>query len=477
MFKLFSTMCILLLSSGVLYAYSVKKEVFFKGGDYELVVYKITGDKDGKTALILGGIQGDEPGGFLSAEYITSLHLNVGNLYVIPRTNLKSIILNNRGISGDMNRMFNSTKLPLGADLVIEKIKYYMSKSDLFINLHDGWGFHRNTFESNNKNQHKFGQSLIVDADNYTCSDGTFLDLKKAADVAIKYANSFLSHDMRISYFNTYTFEKNTFQEMRKASTYYSLTTNCVPSFAVEASKNIKSTRLKVLTHVYPVVSLLNYYGIKLEGYPFESNKANFRYAIVRVNGKLNVLKDDDTLMLNKGDILIVEDIISDYEMGNTCDIQNFGTINDKGKKYKVLNDTDIIFRKDSYKIGKVHIRVLGDGVSKYAEELYASDNDSLDYKLIVEINGIRNFYKNKDILRLNHGDKLKIIGVERGGVIESTMKVNLKGFVSNYVSNNGDDRGAVLTLGTSKFIKRYLINGYYNIVYGKDVIYLKINK
>lgn len=43
---------------------STKHEVYFEGTDYELNIYKINGRTDGKTMFIVGGIQGDEPGGF-----------------------------------------------------------------------------------------------------------------------------------------------------------------------------------------------------------------------------------------------------------------------------------------------------------------------------------------------------------------------------------------------------------------------------
>ena len=41
--------------------------VFFENSDHELHVYRISGKDSGETLLLIGGIQGDEPGGFLSA--------------------------------------------------------------------------------------------------------------------------------------------------------------------------------------------------------------------------------------------------------------------------------------------------------------------------------------------------------------------------------------------------------------------------
>ena len=82
------------------------KEVFFTGTNHELEVYKIYGRKDGPTMLIIGGIQGDEPGGLLSADSYADIKLEKGNLIVIPRTNFYSIMLFNREVKGvDMNRL------------------------------------------------------------------------------------------------------------------------------------------------------------------------------------------------------------------------------------------------------------------------------------------------------------------------------------------------------------------------------------
>ncbi|MBF0529637.1 MAG: hypothetical protein HQK55_10275, partial [Deltaproteobacteria bacterium] len=48
---------------------------YFRDTPYELNVYKIRGRKDGPTMMIIGGIQGDEPGGFLSADLYTDMAL------------------------------------------------------------------------------------------------------------------------------------------------------------------------------------------------------------------------------------------------------------------------------------------------------------------------------------------------------------------------------------------------------------------
>ena len=62
-------------------------DVYFKNTDYELNVYKIYGAEKGKTMMIIGGIQGDEPGGYIAADLYADMALKKGNLIVVPRAN------------------------------------------------------------------------------------------------------------------------------------------------------------------------------------------------------------------------------------------------------------------------------------------------------------------------------------------------------------------------------------------------------
>lgn len=71
-------------------------------------LHKIKSDIPGPTLLVIGGIQGDEPGGFTAASMlVTNYKVKKGNIWVVPNLNFKSIIKRSRGIHGDMNRKFN----------------------------------------------------------------------------------------------------------------------------------------------------------------------------------------------------------------------------------------------------------------------------------------------------------------------------------------------------------------------------------
>src|SRR3990167_4446703 len=81
-------------------------DFYFENTEYELNIYKIYGAENGKTLMIIGGIQGDEPGGYLSADLYADMALRRGKLIVVPRANFFSIIEHKRAINRDMNRRF-----------------------------------------------------------------------------------------------------------------------------------------------------------------------------------------------------------------------------------------------------------------------------------------------------------------------------------------------------------------------------------
>jgi len=73
----------------------------------EFSLHKNEGQLPGPTVLIVGGIQGDEPGGFNAASLLaTHYRIERGRLWVVPNLNFDSIVRRSRGLNGDMNRKF-----------------------------------------------------------------------------------------------------------------------------------------------------------------------------------------------------------------------------------------------------------------------------------------------------------------------------------------------------------------------------------
>ena len=166
--SLILSLCLIFLCSSQLQAKNTSR-VYFKGTDAELEVHFINGEVSGSTLLLLGGIQGDEPGGYLAADLYADISLKKGNIIVVPRANFPSIVGNSRGVAGDMNRKFAGRIMASDRDAaVVGVIKELMNESDFFLNLHDGSGFFSPVWESTLRNPMRFGQSIIADAEEHT---------------------------------------------------------------------------------------------------------------------------------------------------------------------------------------------------------------------------------------------------------------------------------------------------------------------
>jgi len=137
--------------------------VFFEGTDHELHVYNIYGEIPGKTLLLIGGIQGDEPGGFLSADHYADINLAKGNLIVVPRANFKSIVLYQHKVNDDMNRKVAEDRKNNYETKIVEILKKLINESDCLLNLHDGSGSYSDKWEGPERNPTRYDQSIIAD--------------------------------------------------------------------------------------------------------------------------------------------------------------------------------------------------------------------------------------------------------------------------------------------------------------------------
>lgn len=223
-------------------------------------LHKIESGIPGPTLLVIGGIQGDEPGGFTAASMlVTNYKVKTGSVWVVPNLNFKSIIHRSRGIHGDMNRKFNalSKKDPEFAE--VQKIKkIILSKNvDVVVNLHDGSGFYKKKYINSMHNPSRWGQSIIIDQENLASEK--FGGLEKIADNVQLYINKRLKNKNKFFYVkNTETSKGDV--EMEKSLTYFSIK-NKQPAFAVEASKSFL-THERTFYHLLAVEGFMAELGI-----------------------------------------------------------------------------------------------------------------------------------------------------------------------------------------------------------------------
>ncbi|MDR1396790.1 MAG: hypothetical protein LBJ14_03570 [Desulfarculales bacterium] len=433
---------------------------YFVGTPNELDIYRVYGVRPGKTMMLIGGIQGDEAGGFLSADMYADIALAKGNLIVVPRANLYSIILNNRGPDGDMNRQFGDNVTSDRQKQIIELLKDLIAESDILLNLHEGSGFYRLTWENEMANPRRYGQSIIADTDRYVKPDGTVIELENIATAVLEEVNAQVENpDHRFLFNNHRTAQNDSIhKEQRLSASYYALSQCHIPAFGVECSKAIKDLGIKVHYHNLVIKAFMKYFDIIPQTPPLYLPNPEFYYLMIKVNEEkiLRAVPRDGELSIKPGDTIRVEHIEGNYSRGFYCSVMGLGSINDLRKNFVIDKSTSILVRKDNALIGQVKIIVepVGTPVLPLAQrdDSKIEDNQPLALSppsgpsLLVEVANRLSYIPNGGSLSIVNGDKIKLIGmVGLPADNQNKLEVNFKGYVPPSRFNTGDDRGFVI--------------------------------
>ncbi|MDR1396055.1 MAG: hypothetical protein LBK52_07800 [Deltaproteobacteria bacterium] len=477
--------------------------VYFEGTPQELEIYKIYGQKEGPTIMIMGGIQGDEPGGFLSADLYVDLSLQRGNLIVVPRANFRSIITYDRGLEGDMNRKFDQIR-DLDPDRgIVEIIKNLMAESDLFLNLHDGSGFFRPIWESDMANPSRYGQCIIADAEVYTHpATGRVIHLGQEARKAVELINREISEEKyKFSFSNHDTLsDTSAHKEQRKSASYYALTKLGIPAYGLETSKQLPSLEMKVRQHNLAVNAFMELYGVIPEQPRVNLAPPALNYLIISVNGQLPVaVSDGQTLLVAPGDKVEVIHVGANYDRGLSADIQGLGSLNDIRMPLAIRKPTAVIARRDNSAFGQIKIDLLPKGAPSpqllkagrpvQAQAGYLTEDipgarpdrpgpasppetgpagpppkpeeasvPAGDH-FVLEVNGRTAYLVPEATLTVAKGDKVRLVQVSSPRNLPSGTVMNLKGFVGRPGDVTGSDQGTICDTGRD-MISRFALEG-----------------
>ena len=418
-------------------------EVFFQGSDHELHVYRIYGKEPGKTLLLIGGIQGNEPGGFLSADLYADMALAKGNLIVVPRANFYSIVLNRRKINEDMNRKFAQSSKENYETKIVSILKQLISESDCLLNLHDGSGFYSDRWEGPMRNPKRYGQSIIADCNIYTVPEtGEILHLGDMAERVIEKMNAYIKEPGHLFRFNNHrTQDPDTIHaEQRKSATYYALFQCGIPAFGIESSKSL-SLETKVRHHNLAINAFMELLGVVPETPGIYLDPPVMRYIVMAVNSNIPfAIPNGHTLRVRQGDVVSISNVEANYKRGLTADVLDHGTFNDMGKPIRIERPTQVIVRKDHHPCGMINI-VLDPGqrpaytVSALPEVMFFN----------TRINSQEHLFMNHASVALVKGDRLELVDVTTNLADPSEITVNFKGYVGDRQNNTGEDRGCVI--------------------------------
>ena len=119
------------------------------GTPWETPVYINRSGEPGPSVMVLGGVHGNEPGGWGATDEIASWMPDRGILTVIPRANVLAIEAGERTSAelGDLNRFYpgvplestNAFPMQWMAYRIVELAREF--EVDLLLDLHESWGF------------------------------------------------------------------------------------------------------------------------------------------------------------------------------------------------------------------------------------------------------------------------------------------------------------------------------------------------
>lgn len=219
------------------------------------------------TALVVGGIQGDEPGGFSAATLLVTRYTVLeGALWVVPNLNFPSIIRRSRGLYGDMNRKFAVLAATDPEFAAVNRIQELIRSPEvnLVLNLHDGSGYYRRQYEGPLYNPSRWGQSIIVDQSAvgaYAAQPHPLHQLETIAETIVRKANTrLLAPGHRLHVRNTRTAEGD--REMEKSLSWYAVR-HGKAAFGLEASKEF-SVEVRAYYHLLMVEQFLAAAGVRV---------------------------------------------------------------------------------------------------------------------------------------------------------------------------------------------------------------------
>jgi len=447
----------------------IQEEVFLRNTDHELHVYRIFGEEHGKTIMLIGGIQGDEPGGYLTADLYAGVHLKRGNLIVVPRANFYSILLNQRqGLTGDMNRKFASDKdgkiETSLEDEIVCVLKDLISESDCLLNLHEGSGYYSPAWIDANENPYRFGQSIIYDAEVFKIpGQNRNLYLGDLARKVIAQANSQIDerrYHFRPNNHNTLS-ESSEHKEQRKSATYYALTRAHIPAFGVETSKSIKDLKTKIRLHKLVINAMMTEFGILQDPPSITVSNPELGYLLIRINDNHPfAMRPGTELEIESGDEAVVIDIIANYQRGLVADLQGLGTSNDTRTPFRISKPTRVVVRKDAQECGWVDLipRMHSDAAKRLPKKILSAPLRAR--QLHIDVDGEMKTVDEGQALGVPRGARIILKGVHTTlPEVDNDVMVNLKGFVPPKAANDGQDLHFPVYTGQD-FLNRYSENG-----------------
>ena len=438
----------------------LKRVTLFEGTQYPLAVHFMRGGQPGPTVMVQGGIQGDEVSGYLAAQLLTLAEVQRGNLIVIPRANVPTVLSRTRQVNVDLNRRFDQDYNSFYEDRLARAIRFLLRSSDAFVHLHEGSGFYHPTYVDRLRNPKRYGQSIIIDTPVFE----NRINLAQVATSVLAELNHSIVPAYQFRLFNTNTFATDTTHpEQRKSLTFHALSSAGIPALAIEVSKNIRQLGRKVLWHLRATALTLEQYGVFVR-LPEISEEDIERYARtmapVLINGRRVGPGDRLTLSLSPGGTVdvapqpLVDSLFDPVVAVVAADRPGLNLVGASRLALNRFSTLDV--QADGTRVARVNVAWKGDAENRAAVS-EASPKASAEASVLFAcwLNGELRFVPAGGLLEAVEGDQLVLEGV--WGDARRDELLNFKGYVSQPGRNDGQDIGQEIVLDPGGFISRYM--------------------
>ena len=406
-------------------------------------LFKKESNEKGNTLLIIGGIHGDEPGGYFAPAFLEKYYeIKSGNVWVIPDLNADSIMANNRGIYDDMNRKFNSIDKNDPDFDTVTKIKEIIldKKVDLILNLHDGYGFYRNKYENAIFNPNAWGQATIIDQEKINGLDkfGNLDEIANQVNDSLNNDNLFKDyHSFGVK--NTETKFKD--EQMQLSLTFFAVTHN-KPAFAIETSKNITDLTHKVIYQLKSIEEFMNIMHIKFER-KFDINNYD----------------DVQKKLFDFGKVRVNDNMVFDLS-----DIKNY-------TKFVPLKESDNVFKFEhslgAYKYidGRYEVYIGNMKVTEFYPQIFEIAKAEKNIKIEVDGKTIETPFASqidikKEFKIVKSDYRVNIIGFSKAGLdSEDDVLIEEKDIQDNYSVDNGKTKYRAEFYKDGKFYGMIILN------------------
>lgn len=413
------------------------------GANKDFNLYKKESKEKGNTLLVIGGIHGDEPGGYFAPAFLEKYYMiKKGNVWIIPNLNGDSIMANTRGLYNDMNRKFSNIEKDDPDFFVVERLKKIILEKEvnLVLNLHDGFGFYREKYENAIFNPNAWGQATIIDQEKIHGLD-KFGNLDEIASRV----NDTLNGDKLFENYHSFgvknTETKYKDEQQQLSLTFFAVTHN-KPAFAIETSKNITDLTHKVIYQLKAIEEFMNIMHIEFER-----------------NFDINNYKDVEKKILEFGKLEINKNIV--FDLNDIKRVTRFVPLKSENNDFKFEHSLGAVRYNDNrYEVFIGNIKIT---------DLYPQTFEIVDYdkQVKIEVDGKivnSNFAKEievKDSFKIIKSDfRVNIIGFSKDGLdSEDDVLVKKSDILDNYSADNNKNKYRVEFYKDGKFYGMIIIN------------------